>query len=112
MQLQQVVLNLIKNAIDAMQTQEIATRRLRITTRHSENSVTLQIDDSGPGIPDEICNRIFDPFFTTKPNGMGLGLSICRQIIGAHGGHLVLAKSGHLGSSFQIDLPIAKMGPG
>lgn len=108
MQLQQVVLNLVKNAIDAMGAQAAPTKRLQITTSHHHgNTVILQIDDSGPGIPDKARDRVFDPFFTTKPNGMGLGLSICRQIVRAHGGSLVLAKSGRLGSSFQIELPIA-----
>ena len=111
-QLQQVVLNLIKNAIDAMGAQAVPTKRLQITTGRRENSVMLQIDDSGPGIPDNARNQIFDPFFTTKPNGMGLGLSVCRQIIEAHGGSLLLARSDHLGSSFQIELPVVKAMPG
>jgi signal transduction histidine kinase len=111
MQLQQVVLNLVKNAIDAMDAQAAPTKRLQIMTSHYKNSVILQIDDSGPGIPDKARNLIFDPFFTTKPNGMGLGLSICRQIVQAHGGNLILAKSSHLGSSFQIELPITKAMP-
>lgn len=109
MQLQQVVLNLIKNAVDAMGT--TGTRRLQITTGHHKNSVTLQIDDSGPGVPDGTRDQIFDPFFTTKPNGMGLGLSICRQIIEAHGGSLQLANTSGLGSSFLIELPIVKAKP-
>ena len=110
--LQQVVLNLIKNAIDAMDAQAPATRRLAVTTRHDDNTVILQIDDSGPGIADGAHDRIFDPFFTTKPNGMGLGLAICRQIVEAHGGSLTLAESDVLGTSFQIELPIATAMPG
>lgn len=110
-QLQQVLLNLVKNAIDAMEAQADPIKRLRVMTRHHENSILLQLDDSGPGIPDETRDQIFDPFFTTKPNGMGLGLSICRQIIEAHGGSLILAKSDHFGTSFQIKLPIAKSMP-
>jgi C4-dicarboxylate-specific signal transduction histidine kinase len=107
-QLQQVVLNLIKNAIDAMDEQAAPIKRLRVTIRHRGNSAILQIDDSGPGIPEKNRDRIFDPFFTIKPNGMGIGLSVCRQIVETHGGSLVLAKSGHPGASFQIELPIAK----
>jgi C4-dicarboxylate-specific signal transduction histidine kinase len=110
--LQQVVLNLVKNAIDAMDAQAPSTRRLAVTTRRQENSIVLQVDDSGPGIAAGAHDRIFDPFFTTKPNGMGLGLAICRQIVEAHGGSLILAKSGRLGTSFQIELPIAKVMPG
>ena len=110
-QLQQVVLNLVKNAIDAMDAQAAATRRLQLTTRHHADSIILQIDDSGPGIPDGARERVFDPFFTTKPNGMGLGLAICRQIVEAHGGSLAVAKSDQLGTSFQIELPVAEAAP-
>jgi C4-dicarboxylate-specific signal transduction histidine kinase len=107
-QLQQVVLNLVKNAIDAMVAPRSPIKRVQVTTRYHDNLVILEINDSGPGIPGTVRDRIFDPFFTTKQNGMGLGLSICRQIIEAHGGSLVLAKNGHVGTSFQIELPIAK----
>jgi signal transduction histidine kinase len=110
-QLQQVVLNLVKNAIDAMDAQPEPTRRLQLTTRRVANSMILQIDDSGPGIPDAARDRVFDPFFTTKPNGMGLGLSLCRQIVEAHGGSLVLAKSGDQDTSFQMELPLAEETP-
>jgi hypothetical protein len=72
-QLQQVVLNLVKNAIDAMDAQAASTRKLQVTTRHRANSIFLLIDDSGPGIPDKTRDRVFDPFFTTKLNGMGRG---------------------------------------
>jgi signal transduction histidine kinase len=92
-----------------MDGQSAQTKRLQITTGQHENSVILQIEDSGPGVPDEARDRIFDPFFTTKPSGMGLGLSICRQTVEAHGGSLVLAKSEHVGASFHIELPIAKV---
>ncbi len=109
--LQQVVLNLVKNAIDAMDGQTASTKRLQLTTRQRGNSAILQVDDSGPGIPENARDRIFDPFFTTKPNGMGLGLAICRQIVEAHGGSLVLARNDDLGTSFQIGLPIAKAVP-
>ncbi|HET7850934.1 MAG TPA: MASE4 domain-containing protein [Pseudolabrys sp.] len=111
MQLQEVVLNLVKNAIDAMDTQATSIKQLRVTTHRRDSLVVLQIDDSGFGIPAEARDRIFDPFFTTKKNGMGLGLSICRQIVEAHGGNLTLAESGHLGTSFQIELPLAKAPP-
>lgn len=109
--LQQVVLNLIKNAIDAMDEQAAPIKQLQVTIRHNGDSAVLQIEDSGPGIPDKNRDRIFDPFFTTKRNGMGIGLSVCRQIVETHGGSLVLARSGHLGASFQIELPIAKAAP-
>lgn len=110
-QLQQVVLNLVKNAIDAMDGQKGSARRLQILTAHRKNWVILCINDAGPGVPDEARERIFDPFFTTKPGGMGLGLSICRQIVVAHGGSLVLAGTGDRGSSFRIELPVVDVVP-
>jgi signal transduction histidine kinase len=109
MQLQQVILNLIKNAIDAMEGVPRSERRLRLVTGFDHKSVvSLYIQDSGPGITAEDQDRIFDPFFTTKPIGMGMGLSICRTIIENHGGSLRLAKTNHHGSSFEITLPIAQ----
>ncbi len=106
-QLQQVIFNLIKNAIDAMEGVPRDERHLRLVTGFDRKSiVSLYIQDSGPGISTEDQDRIFDPFFTTKPTGMGMGLSICRTIIETHGGSLRLAKTNHRGSSFEIALPI------
>jgi signal transduction histidine kinase len=108
-QLQQVILNLVRNAIDAMEAVPRGERRLRLVTGFDRKSVvSLYIQDSGPGITVENQDRIFDPFFTTKPTGMGLGLSICRNIIETHGGKLRLAKTNHRGSSFEITLAIAQ----
>lgn len=107
-QLQQVLLNLVKNAIDAMVGRPFSERRLRVATGSGGHSgVSFYIRDSGPGIADADRERIFSPFFTTKSNGMGLGLSICRTIIEEHGGTLRLTKSGPSGSTFEIVLPIA-----
>jgi signal transduction histidine kinase len=108
-QLQQVIFNLIKNAIDAMEGVPLGERHLRLVTGFDRKSiVSLYIRDSGPGINAEDQDRIFDPFFTTKPAGMGMGLSICRTIIETHGGSLRLAKTNHRGSSFEISLPIVQ----
>jgi signal transduction histidine kinase len=108
-QLQQVILNLVKNAIDAMEAVPHGERRLRLVTGFDRKSVvSLYIQDSGPGITAEDQDRIFDPFFTTKPTGMGMGLSICRNIIETHGGKLRLARTSHHGSSFEIALPIVQ----
>jgi signal transduction histidine kinase len=105
-QLQQVILNLIKNGIEAMDSIKFGTKRLRLVTGFDGNSmVSLSVQDSGPGIGDTDRNNIFDPFFTTKPTGMGLGLSICRTIVQDHGGSLQLTKTGSHGSSFEIALP-------
>jgi signal transduction histidine kinase len=108
-QLQQVVLNLIKNAIDAMGSAPSGKRDLRLTTRLDDKNamVSIIVEDSGPGINAEERDRIFHPFFTTKSAGMGLGLSLCRTIIEDHNGHLRLAKTDSYGSIFEITLPIA-----
>jgi signal transduction histidine kinase len=106
-QLQQVILNLVKNAIEAMATGPTPTRSLRLITTHGRNApVSLYAQDSGPGINPKKEPQIFDPFFTTKPSGMGLGLSISRRIIEDHGGRLQLAETSSTGCTFQITLPV------
>jgi signal transduction histidine kinase len=105
-QLQQVILNLVKNAIEAMVAGSTSTRALRLTTSQNGNSsVSLSVQDTGPGINPEKETHVFDPFFTTKSSGMGLGLSISRKIIEDHGGELQLTKTGSKGSTFEITLP-------
>lgn len=105
-QLQQVVLNLVTNALDAMA--GIETRReLLVTSRVEGDSVIVSVQDTGNGIPDEIRSRIFEPFFTTKASGMGMGLSICRSIMEAHGGTLEAVAVPEGGSAFVFRLPCA-----
>jgi signal transduction histidine kinase len=106
-QLQQIVLNLVKNAIEAMSSVPSRSRHVRVVTRLSGNStVLLSVQDSGHGITAEDQGRVFDPFFTTKPTGMGLGLAICRTVAQDHGGNLRLVETGSHGSIFEIELPI------
>jgi signal transduction histidine kinase len=106
-QLQQVLVNLIKNAIDAMGSVTPEARRLRLTTGFDGHStVLLSVQDSGPGIPIEDRERIFDPFFTTKSGGTGLGLAICFTVVANHGGKLRLVKSDSDGSIFEIAIPV------
>ena len=108
-QVQQVILNLFKNAIEAMASTPREGRRLNIGTRMERGSfVVLSIEDTGTGIPAEDQERVFEAFFTSKPAGMGLGLAICRTIIERYGGRLNLAKSGPQGSTFEITLPVAR----
>jgi signal transduction histidine kinase len=107
-QLQQIVLNLVKNAIEAMSSIPSGSRHVWVATRLSGNStVLLSVQDSGHGITAEHQDRIFDPFFTTKPTGMGLGLAICRTVAQDHGGNLRLVETSSHGSVFEIELPIA-----
>lgn len=107
-QLQQVIINLILNAAQAMVSVEGRPRAVVISTRGDEaDHVVLEVADSGPGIAPEHATHLFDAFFTTKPNGMGMGLSICRQIVEAHGGQIgALARSPGPGALFRCRLPI------
>ena len=91
-QLQQVILNLIMNAIEAMSASEHGARMLRIETSIDQaDSVVITVADSGPGFDAKVGEQLFKPFFTTKSSGMGLGLSICKSIIEAHGGQLTVS---------------------
>jgi signal transduction histidine kinase len=105
-QLQQVVLNLIVNAIQAMCAVAEGSRELFITTVHDEPSgVLVTVKDCGPGLPPASLERLFTPFYTTKPSGLGMGLSICRSIIEAHGGRLWASANRPRGAIFQFTLP-------
>jgi two-component system, LuxR family, sensor kinase FixL len=107
-QLQQVLLNLTRNAVEAMNVVAPETRRLIIRTRTlSEDEVELAVEDTGPGVPDTLLEQLFEPFFTTKPEGMGLGLSLSRSIIEAHGGTLRYDSGQQVGGIFRIWLPAA-----
>jgi signal transduction histidine kinase len=104
-QLEQVFLNLIMNAIEAMGSSTGGVRTLEIKSAASDTGdVLVTVADSGPGVPVEKFDKIFDAFFTTKPEGMGMGLSICRSIVDAHGGRL-WASRGEPGLTFYVWLP-------
>jgi C4-dicarboxylate-specific signal transduction histidine kinase len=102
-QLQQVLINLVVNAIEAMRTSTGRTRELRISSAKNQDDVLVQVQDSGPGIEPELADRIFEPFFTTKAEGIGMGLLISRSIIESHGGHLSLVPVPQ-GALFQFTL--------
>lgn len=105
-QLRQVMVNLITNAIDAMSTVVDRPRVLRLKTEaHEPSYLLITVEDSGIGIDPESMNRIFDPFFTTKSHGMGMGLSICRSIVENHGGRLSVSLGPSHGSIFHVFLP-------
>jgi len=104
-QLQQVLLNLVLNAADAMRAVDSRARVLEIRTERRDRGVTVSVHDSGPGLTESSVRRIFTPFFTTKPDGMGVGLSISRSIVEAHGGRLVLTSNSEEGATFEFDLP-------
>jgi signal transduction histidine kinase len=105
-QLQQVVLNLIVNAIEAMSGTSQATRELLIRTEAGgAGNVLVIVADSGPGLAPTALAKLFEPFYTTKPEGLGLGLSICRSIVEAHGGQLSARANAPHGAVFQFFVP-------
>lgn len=106
-QLRQVMLNLIKNAIEAMASVNAHSRLLNLKTeRDGPQNIKISVQDSGSGIDPENIKRIFERFFTTKPHGMGMGLAICRSIAEAHNGLLWAEADEHQGSIFRISLPV------
>ena len=105
-QLQQVVLNLILNAVEAMSSVKKGAREMSISTeQHQAGGVLVTVRDSGPGIDPEHLDRVFDAFYTTKSSGVGMGLSICRSIINAHGGRLWADVNAPRGAVFRFTLP-------
>jgi C4-dicarboxylate-specific signal transduction histidine kinase len=108
-QLQQVILNLIVNAMDAMSSMPSAERRITISTARDGNSADLSVSDVGPGIPVEMLKDVFEPFFTTKPQGMGMGLSIARTIVEAHGGQLSAENRAGRGAVFRMRLALTAL---
>ena len=110
-QLEQVMLNLLMNGCDAMSAGGADGRRLSIRSRSSDSSVQISFTDLGPGFRAEDYDKLFQPFYTTKPQGLGLGLSISRSIVTAHGGQLWGSSSPGHGATFHIALPILDLGP-
>jgi two-component system sensor kinase FixL len=109
-QIEQVLLNLLRNAMDAMEAANTERRSIVVEARHKgDHAVGISVADSGPGIAPEMTDRIFEPFVTTKPLGMGMGLSISHSIVDAHGGSLRMAPSVPSGAIFFFDLPSDEM---
>jgi two-component system sensor kinase FixL len=104
-QIGQVLINLVRNAVEAMEGSE--RRELLISTHASADAVEIAVTDSGPGLAAEVADRLFEPFVTSKASGLGLGLSICRELIEAHGGELSAAPGTTGGMVFTIRLPAA-----
>ncbi len=104
-QIQQVTLNLIRNAVEAMESSE--RREILIRTRRANATVRVEVRDTGPGLSEEVRSQMFEPFVTTRSKGMGLGLSIAKSIIDAHGGRLSARSVKGKGTTFAFDLPIS-----
>jgi signal transduction histidine kinase len=108
-QLQQVILNLIRNAVEAMSGIDEAARKMRISTgSEASNVVLVSVRDLGPGLDPQSVDRLFEAFYTTKPDGLGMGLAICRSIIEAHGGRLLATANEPRGAVFQFTLPLER----
>jgi signal transduction histidine kinase len=104
--MQQVILNLVLNAVEAMSGVREGSRELLISThRDVSGGVVVAVTDSGPGLNSESFSRLFEPFYTTKPRGMGMGLSICRTIVEAHGGRISASPTAGTGATLQFALP-------
>jgi signal transduction histidine kinase len=101
-QLQQVLLNLIINAIEAMRDVGEKERELLISSSNEPDGVSVEVRDSGPGFAPKDLDRVFEAFYTTKPGGLGLGLSICRSIIEAHNGRLRASANVPRGATFEF----------
>jgi signal transduction histidine kinase len=107
-QLQQVFLNLLLNAMDALNDNPPTGRRVAVRTRSAGATVEVSVSDNGHGIPADKLPRVFEPFFTTKPSGLGMGLAISRTIITAHGGRITAENNRHGGATFTFTLPVTK----
>jgi C4-dicarboxylate-specific signal transduction histidine kinase len=106
-QLERLLVNLLNNAVDAMQQVDEGERVLRLVTYRSDDRAALvRVEDSGPGLDSSVVDQIFEPFFTTKPKGMGIGLSICRMIVEAHDGRLGTIPNLPRGAVFQFAIPL------
>lgn len=108
-QIQQVLFNLLRNAVEALDGQ--ALRRVTIGAKRKEDAIVIRVADTGPGLSPEIAEHLFQPFHTTKEGGMGVGLTLCRKIVDNHGGKLWYEPpdiSGHQGATFCVSLPVAK----
>jgi two-component system sensor kinase FixL len=111
-QIEQVLLNLLRNAMEAMEAANSEQRSIIVEARRNRKyAIEISVADSGPGIAAEVTDTIFEPFITTKPLGMGMGLSISRAIIESHGGSLRMVRGARSGAIFVFDLPIAEMEP-
>ena len=109
-QIQQVLVNLIKNSIDALREADTPDPEILVTAESAEREILVKVTDNGPGVDEELRSRLFEPFFTTKPHGVGLGLSICRNIANAHGGNLRHETPPEGGCRFTLSLPLELIG--
>ena len=107
-QIEQVILNVLRNGLEAMHGVEQVQRELLLRTSTADDAVEIAVSDSGEGLAADIAEKMFDPFFTTKPGSLGMGLSISRSIVEAHGGRLWATPNPDRGTTFRFTLPVYK----
>jgi signal transduction histidine kinase len=104
-QLQQVILNLLMNAFEALDGDDRSVKPVLIRTAVVDGMITVEVEDDGIGLTDDQLPRMFEPFYTTKPGGMGLGLAICQTIVSAHDGSVTVSRNASRGTTFSFSLP-------
>jgi two-component system sensor kinase FixL len=104
-QIQQVIVNLVRNSVDALQDSDRRSITVR-TRRSASGDVSIAVSDSGPGLDPNIAAKLFEPFNTSKKNGMGIGLTVCRSIVQEHGGKIGAAAAPEGGVVFTVELPL------
>ena len=109
-QVQQIIVNLVKNSLDAIHSAEQFDGEIEVRVEQLNKEVKVSVLDNGPGVPENLQKRLFESFFTTKPKGVGLGLSICKSIAAAHGGSLSFSSPPQGGSCFVLKLPLEYIG--
>lgn len=106
-QIEQVILNLLRNGTEALASADAAARELKVSTGLAEDgAIEISISDTGPGLPPRLAAKLFEPFFTTKPDGVGLGLAVSRTIIETHGGHIWVTPNPERGVTFRFTVPV------
>ena len=108
-QIQQVLLNLVRNATEAMSPR--GHGKLSIVVRRASNMAEISVTDDGPGLSESVRSKLFQPFVTSKPTGMGVGLSVCRMIVEAHGGKIWAEDARSGGAVFRFTVPVPEAGP-
>ena len=104
-QIQQIVLNLLMNGIDAVEERKCKERNLTVSSRRDESHVTISVRDSGGGIPESRLPKVFNPYESGKPDGLGMGLTVCRSLVEAHHGRIWVADTSRTGTTVSFMLP-------
>lgn len=104
--MKQVLVNMIKNAVEAIHSSERNEGKIRLSSERIDDDIIISIEDNGCGLSEDSLNRLFTPFYSTKLSGTGLGLAICKQIISEHGGNIEISSFLNEGTIFRIRLPL------